>query len=94
MAEGGDALAALLQLLSPTFAFLAWLWVLRDNGVMVVQARSPCCPSLHEPAWSQGFRIPADNFPNEVAHVCDSVGKTPVWLSLDAAFPSHFVRVA
>ena len=46
-------------------------------GVMVVLARSPGCPSRHEPARSQVFRIPADNFPNELARVCDSVGKSP-----------------
>ena len=44
---------------------------------MVVLARGPGCPSRHEPARSQGFRIPADNFPNELARVCDSVGKSP-----------------
>ena len=59
--------------------------------VKVVQARSPGCPSRHEPARSQGFQIPADNFPNELARVCDSVGKSPAWRGLDAAFPSHFV---
>ena len=48
---------------------------------MVVLARSPGCPSRHEPARSQGFQIPADNFPNELARVCDSVpvGKSPTW---------------
>ena len=63
---GGDASAAeatLLRrgLLSPTFAFRAWLWVFL--------ARDPGCPSRHEPARSQGFRIHADNFPNELARV-------------------------
>ena len=62
--------------------------------VMVVLARGPGCPSRHEPARSQGFGIPADNFPNELARVCDSVGKSPAWRGLDAAFPSHFVMVA
>ena len=57
-------------------------------------ARSPCCPSRHEPARSQGFPILADNFPNEQARVRDSVGKSPAWRCLDAAFPSHFVMVA
>ena len=37
--------------------------------VMVVLARGPGCPSRHEPARSQGFGIPADNFPNELARV-------------------------
>ena len=32
--------------------------------------------------------------PNELARVCDSVGKSPAWRGLDAAFPSHFVMVA
>ena len=59
---------------------------------MVVLARGPGCPSLHE--RSQGFGIPADNFPNELARVCDSVGKSPAWRGLDVAFPSHFVMVA
>ena len=58
---------------------------------MVVLARGPGCPSRHEPARSQGFGIPADNFPNELARVCDSVGKSPAWRGLDMAFPSHFV---
>ena len=48
--------------------------VLESLGVMVVLSR---CPSLHEPARSQGFPIPADNFPSELARVCDSVGKSP-----------------
>ena len=38
-----------------------------------------------------GIRIPADNFPNELACVCNSVGKSLAWRSLDVAFPSHFV---
>ena len=55
-------------------------------------ARVPGCPSRHEPALSQGFRIPADNFPNELARVCDfSAGKSPAWRGLEAAFPSYFV---
>ena len=29
----------------------------------------PGCPSRHEPARSQGFQIPADNFPYELARV-------------------------
>ena len=37
--------------------------------VMVVLARGPGCPSRHEPARSQGFGIPADNFRNELARV-------------------------
>ena len=49
-------------------------------------------PSRHdEPARSQGFPIPADNFPNELARVCDSVGTSPASCGLDAAFPSRFV---
>ena len=59
--------------------------------VMVVLARSPGCPSRHEPARSQGLPIPADNFPNELARVCDSVGKPRAWRGLGAAFPSHFI---
>ena len=64
------------------------------SDVMVVLAHGPGCPSRHEPARSQGFGIPADNFPNELARVCDSVGKSPAWRGLDVAFPSHFVMVA
>ena len=41
------------------------------------------------------IRMPADNFPSDLARVCDSVGKSPAWRGrhggLDAAFPSHFV---
>ena len=44
---------------------------------MVVLARGAGGPSRHEPAQSQGFRIPADNFPNELARVFDYVGKSP-----------------
>ena len=40
------------------------------------------------PVVRQRFRIPADNFPNELARVCDSVEKSPAWRGLDAA---HFV---
>ena len=47
----------------------------------------------HEPARSQGFPSLPDNFPNELARVCDSLGKSPAWRGLDAAFPSHFVKV-
>ena len=61
---------------------------------MVVLVRSPGCVSRQEPAPSQGYPIPADNCPNELARVCDSVGKSPAWRGLDAAFPSHFVMVA
>ena len=32
-----------------------------------------------------------DNFPNEIARVCDYVGKSPAWRGLDAAVSSHFV---
>ena len=39
---------------------------------------------------SQGFPIPADNFPNELAHVCNSVGKSPAWRDSDAAFQVSF----
>ena len=69
--------------------------VCRPVAVMVVVARGPAggCPSRHEPPRSQGFQIPADNFPNELARVCDSVGKSPA-CGLDAVFPSHFVMVA
>ena len=59
--------------------------------VVLRLARSAGCPSRPEPARSQGLGIPADNFPNELARVCDSVGKSPAWRGLDAAFPSHFV---
>ena len=60
---------------------------------MVVLARGPGCPSRHLSARSesQGFRIPADNFPNELACVCYSVGMSPAWRGLDLAFPSHLV---
>ena len=59
---------------------------------MVVLARGPGCPSRHEPARLEEFVIPADIFPNELARVCDSVGKSPAWRGLDAAFqvPSPF----
>ena len=64
--------------------------------VLAPVARSPGCPSRPdspEPALWQGFPIPADNFPNELARVCqcDSVGKSPAWRGLYAAVPSHFV---
>ena len=67
------------------------------SGVMVVL---PGCPSRHEPApsRSQVFPFPAHNFSDELARVCDSLGKSPAaWRSpgLDAAFPqSHFVMAA
>ena len=50
-----------------------------------VLARSPGWPSRHEPDRSQGFPIPADNYSNELARVCDYVGKSPAWRSLDAS---------
>ena len=58
-----------------------------------VLARSPGWPSRHEPDRSQGFPIPADNYSNELArvcdihkaNVCDYVGKSPAWRSLDAS---------
>ena len=55
-------------------------------------ARSLSFPSRHEPKLSdsQGFPIPADNFPNELAHVCNSVGKSPAWRDSDAAFQVSF----
>ena len=81
----------------PAFLSLSWLFGsgfgFCGTTVMVVLARSPGCPSRHEPARSQGFEIPADNFPNELARVCDSVGKSPAWRGLDAAFSSHFVML-
>ena len=65
------------------------------SSVMVrVLARSPGCPSRHEPARSHGIPIPADNFPNELVYVCDPVGKSLARRGLDAAFPSRFVMVA
>ena len=67
------------------FAFRVWLWVC-GTIVMVALARSPGCPSRHEPARSPGFPIPADNFDNELARVRDFVGKSPAWRGLDAAF--------
>ena len=36
---------------------------------MVILARGPGCPSQHELARPQGFRFPAENFPNELARV-------------------------
>ena len=42
-------------------------------SVIVVLARGPGCPSRHEPARSQGFRIPADNFPTESHIVSDTI---------------------
>ena len=55
---------------------------------MVVLAHGPGCPSRNagEPARSQALPISADNFPNEIARVCDSVGKSPAWRGLNAAF--------
>ena len=39
-------------------------------------------------------QLVSNHFPNELARVCDSVGKSPAWRGLDhhdgAAFPSHF----
>ena len=75
--------------LSSCFSGLAFAMVLWET-VMVVLARGPGCPSRHEPARSQGF---ADKFPNELARVRDSVGKSPAWRGLDAAFPSHFIML-
>ena len=40
---------------------------------VTILARS--CPSRHEPALLQGFPIPADNVPNELALVCHSLGQ-------------------
>ena len=37
------------------------------------------------------FRTEREPFPNELARVCDSVGKSPARRGLDAAFPCHFV---
>ena len=54
---------------------------------MVVLTRGPGCPSRQEPARSQRFGIPADNFSNELARVCDSVGKSPAWRGLGPEQP-------
>ena len=61
----------------------------KEDIVLVVLTRSTGCPS--PPAQGLGLPIPADNFPNELARVCDSVGKSPRWRGLEAAFPSQFV---
>ena len=90
-AAGGDASAAWLRLLSlSSLLARVRLWVLWDdrNGCSGPQSR---LSESARAARSQGFSIPADNFPNELARVCDSVGKSPAWRGLDAAFPSHFV---
>ena len=84
-AAGGDASAAWLRLLSLSLLFGPEFGFCRTT-VQVVLTRSPGCPSRQEPARSQGFPIPADNFPNEVARVCDSAGKSPAWRCLEAAF--------
>ena len=61
---------------------------------MVFLVRSPGCESRHEPAWSQGYPIPADNSLNEPTRVCTVIlWKSPPWHGLDAAFASHFVLV-
>ena len=83
------------------------LWRLRFRGCFRLfgsngRTRFPQVPTIYQPSdrsgcaalMSQGFQIPADNFPNELARVSDSVGKWPAWRCLDAAFPSHFVMVA
>ena len=55
------------------------LWCDSDS-VMVVLASNPCFLSLFKPAQLQlAFPIPADNFPNELAH--DSGEDTGVELS-------------
>ena len=67
------------------FAFRVWLcWVLWEDVMVVLHG----CPSRHEPARSQRFPIPRDDFPNELAPVCDSVGKSQAGRGLDATFPS------
>ena len=66
---------------------------IRHPPARLAAGLEPGCPSRHEPARSQGFGIPSDNFLNELARVCDSVGKSLVWRGLDVAFPSHFVMV-
>ena len=86
-AAGGDASAAWLHLLSLSL-FSGSGFGFCGTTVMIVL---PGYPSRQELARSQGFRISADNFPNELARLCDSVGKSPAWRCLDAAFPSHFV---
>ena len=57
--------------------------------IMVVLARMSESARASSTA---GISEPADNFPNELARVCDSVGKSPAWHGLDAAFPSQFGR--
>ena len=80
-----------LRLLSPTFAFRALLCVFWDDHTDCSGPQSRLSESAR--ARSQGFRIPADNLANELARVCNSVGKAPALRSPDAAFPSqaHFV---
>ena len=91
-AAGGDASAMWLRLLSLTLLFRVGSgFGFCGTTVMVVLARGPGCPSRLKLTRSQGLPIPADNFPNELARVCDSLGKSPAWRGLDAAFPSHFV---
>ena len=57
---GGIALATVALIIGPGFGFCG-------TTLMVVLARSPGCPSRPEPAWTQGFPFPADNFPNELS---------------------------
>ena len=80
------------------FAFRAWVWVLwddRTNGCS--QAGPQSRPGGLSLAVGTSRLEPAagisDNFPNELARVCDSVGKSesPAWRGLDAAFASRFV---
>ena len=76
---------------SASVAFLVWIWVLWDdrNACSGPQSRTPIVrvgTGTTRLAGSKGFPIPADNFPNELACMCDSVGKSPAWCGLDAAF--------
>ena len=87
-----SAAAALLLLISPFLLFGPGFGCCVTT-VMVVLSRSPGGPSRLEPARWQGFPIPADNFPDEIARMCDSVGKSPAWRGLDTAFPSLIFQV-
>ena len=67
-------------------------------GLGTVSERNGCSgpqPWLSESARADGSvaGISYSNFPNELAPLCDSAGKSRAWRGLDAAFPSHFVML-
>ena len=66
-------------------------------GLGTVSERNGCSgpqPRLSESARADGSvaGISYSNFPNELAPLCDSAGKSRAWRGLDAATPFHFDR--